>query len=318
LSAGVCIIYCAFFATYTALIIHTALYHRREIVSSCKNLVTRKPALANSRDIHVRLMRSYTEVPEWVYLIILCVSIGLGAAAIAAYPTNASPAATLYGVFLAVIFCVPCGIIMAITNVEVTLNVIAELFGGLWYPGNTAAVIYFKLYGYMTTLHALHFAQDLKLAHYAHVAPWVTFSCQMFAALVSTFIGTAVFNYQTMKIPGICAAGQKNHFTCPHINASFTSSVLWATLGPRKMLGAGAIYDGLLWCFLAGALLPVPFYFLSRKWKVFRYFHAPVFLSGGLWWAIYNLSNIWPAIPVAWLFNYYIKKRYLGWWLKYN
>ena len=306
------------FGVVTSTITHAALYHRREIGSGFKNLITRKSAFANSKDVQTRLMRSYREVPEWAYLIVLCVSIGLGAAGIAAYPTNTSPAAALYGVFLAVIFCVPCGIIMAVTNVEVTLNVIAELFSGLLFSGNATAMLYFKGYGYITTSHTLHFAQDLKLAHYTHIPPWVTFNCQMLATLVSTFVCTAILNYQMTKIPDVCIVNQKDHFTCPGINTSFTASILWGTLGPKKMFGAGAIYNGLLWCFLIGALLPIPFYFLSKKCRIFQYFHVPVFLHGGLSWSPYNLANIWPAVPVGWLFNYYIKKRYLGWWSKYN
>ena len=66
---------------------------------------------------------------------------------------------------------------MARTNVQIHLNVIAELFGGLWCPGNATAVNYFKEYGYVTTSGALNFAQDLKLAHYIRIAPWVKFSC---------------------------------------------------------------------------------------------------------------------------------------------
>ena len=318
MSAANSFTYGAFFAIYTSTITHAAMYHRREIVSGFKNLIGRKSAFANSKDIHTRLMRSYKEVPEWVYFVVLCVSIGVGAVGVAIYPTNTSPAVVLYGVFLAVVFCIPCGIIMAITNVEITLNVVAELFGGLWFPGNATSMNYFKAYGYVTTSHTLHFAQDLKLAHYIHIPPWVTFNCQMFATIVSTFVCTAILNYQMTKIPDVCAPEQKDHFTCPGVNTFFTASVLWGTLGPKKMFGAGAIYNGLLWCFLIGALLPIPFYFLSRKWKIFQYFHAPVFLYGGLVWAPYNLANVWPVVPVAWLFNYYIKKRFLGWWSKYN
>ena len=233
-------------------------------------------------------MRSYKEVPEWVYLIILCVSVSIGAAGIAIYPTNTSPAATLFGVFLATTFCVPGGIIMATTNAEIPLNIIAELFGGLWFPGNATAMNYFKAYGFVTTSRALHFAQDLKLAHYTHIPPWVTFNCQMFATLVSTFVCTVTSNYLMTNIPDLCTPDQKDNFTCPGANIFFTASVLWGTLGPKKMFGAGATYNGLLWGFLIGALLPVPFYFLGRKWKIFQYFHIPVFLYGGLIWAPYN------------------------------
>jgi len=311
--------YGVYFGIYTSTITHATLYHRREIVSGFKNLVGRKPALANTKDVHIRLMKSYREVPEWVYLVVLCVSIGIGVAGIAAYPTDASPTAVLYGVLLAVIFCVPCGIIKAITNIEIILNVVAELFGGLWFPGNANGMNFFRAYGYITASHTLRFAQDPKLAHYSHIPPWITFNCQMVATLVASFVSTAILNYQMTKIPDICTPGQKDHFTCPATNGSFTAAVLWGTLGPKRMFGPGAIYNGLMWFFLAGALLPIPFYFLGKKWKVLQYFHAPVFMYGAAFSrAPYNLANIWPSVPVAWLFNYYIKRRYLSWWSKYN
>jgi OPT family oligopeptide transporter len=177
---------------------------------------------------------------------------------------------------------------------------------------------YFRVYGFVTTSQALNFAGDLKLAHYVHIAPWVTFNCQMWATFVSTFVCTAVLNYQMTKIPDVCLPTQKDRFTCPEANTFFTDSILLGTLGPKKMFGPGAIYNGLLWCFLLGAVLPIPFYFLGKKFKIFTYFHVPVFLYGGLSLAPYSMANVWPAVPIAYVFNYYIKRRYLGWWSKYN
>ena len=163
LSASTPLAYGAFFAIYASMITHTALYHHREFVSAFKHLIGRESASANSKDIHTRLMKSYKEVPEWVFLIVLCASIGIGAAGIAAYPTNTSPAVVLFGIFLAAIFCIPCGIIMAVADITVVVNVLAELFGGLWCPGNAIAVNYFKVYGFATTERTLNFAQNLKL-----------------------------------------------------------------------------------------------------------------------------------------------------------
>ena len=81
-------------------------------------------------------MQQYREVPEWAYFATLVIAIALGAAVVGAYPTETTPAVVLYGVFLAIIFCVPIGIIQSITNVQITLNVLAEFLGGLWFPGN--------------------------------------------------------------------------------------------------------------------------------------------------------------------------------------
>jgi hypothetical protein len=198
---------------------------------------------------------------------------------------------------------------MSITNLEITLEVIAELLGGLWFPGNATAVDYFKSYGYVTTAHTLHFTQGLKLAHYVHIAPWVTFSCQMWATFVSTLVCTAILHY-----PMTTACLRASSFGCRFGPQSISD---WGTLG-AKMFGPGGIYNGLLWCFPLGAVLPIPFYFLRKKFKIFAYFHVPVFLFGGTTWAGYNMANVWPAVPVAYVFNYYIKRRYLGWWSKYN
>jgi hypothetical protein len=74
-----------------------------------------------------------------------------------------------YGIILALIFVVPVGIIKAMTGIEVTLNVLAEFIGGMWVEGNALAMNYFKSFGYVTCAHAVHFANDLKVAHYLKV-----------------------------------------------------------------------------------------------------------------------------------------------------
>ena len=116
---------------------------------------------------------------------------------------------------------------------------------------------FFKSYGYVTTAHTLSFAQDLKLAHYTHMAPWITFAVQSVATIVSTLVCVGVLNFQMTGIPNVCDPAQKDKFTCPGINTFFTASVLWGTLGPKKMFGSGAIYNGLLYCFLIGAGEPL-------------------------------------------------------------
>ncbi|KAJ7238967.1 OPT-domain-containing protein [Mycena rebaudengoi] len=318
LSAGNILIYGVFFAVYSATLCHAFLYHRREISHGFKSILSRKKTSDLHSDIHVRLMMSYKEVPEWQYFTILVLAIAIGAAGVGAYPTQTTPAVVLYGVFLAIIFVIPIGIIQSITSVQVTLNVLAELFGGLWFSGNATAMNYFKAYGYVTTAHTLNFAQDLKLAHYMHIPPIQTFWAQIYATLVSTLVCTSVLNFQMTQIEGVCTPAQKDHFTCPGVNTFFTASVLWGTLGPKRMFGAGGMYNGLLYCFLLGAVIPIPAYLLRKRFKSMEYFHLPVFLTGGLIWAPYGLANIWPAVPVAFFFNVFVKKRYLAWWSKYN
>ncbi|KAJ7106264.1 OPT oligopeptide transporter protein-domain-containing protein, partial [Mycena epipterygia] len=318
LSASYAVVYGVFFATYTATLTHAFLYHRHEIAHGFRSILSRRKTSEMHADVHVRLMEHYNEVPEWQYFVVLVCAIALGAAGVGVYPTQTSPAVVLYGVFLALIFAIPIGIIASITNVEITLNVLAEMFGGLWFKGNAVAMNYFKSYGFITTSQTISFASDLKLAHYCHISPRLTFWAQIYATIISSFVCTGILNFQMTKIPDVCTPEQVDHFTCPNINTFFTASVLWGTLGPKRMFGAGGIYNGLLWCFLIGAILPIPFYLLRKRVKVLEYVHLPVLLTGGLIWAPYSMANVWPAVPIGYLFNVFIKKRYIAWWSKYN
>lgn len=90
--------------------------------------------------------------------------------------TLCSVSSLFFGIAISVVFVVPVGIIAAVTNIEVTLNVLAEFIGGAAYPGNFLAVQFFKTYGVITCSQAVSFASDLKLGHYAKVPPRVMFA----------------------------------------------------------------------------------------------------------------------------------------------
>nr|QBZ39424.1 sexual differentiation process protein 2 [Thermochaetoides thermophila] len=338
LSAGNVVVYMFFFAVYSATVAYGYLYHRHEIMlglrdfwRSVKRSWSRLVKKTNNTDsddeedvdlldVHNRLMRAYKEVPEWWYTICLLLAIGVGMAGIAAWPTNTTPWVVLYGIALCLVFVVPIGIIAAMTGVQVTLNVIAEFIGGVWVEGNAIAMCFFKSYGYVTCAHALSFTADLKLAHYLKIAPRFTFWAQMVPTLISTFISVAVLQYQ-VHIDKICTQEAPFRFTCPGPNTFFTAAVFWGTVGPRKIWGVGGIYSATLIGFPFGAALVVLFYWLSKKWPknaIIRNAHPVVMMNGALAWAPYNLIYIWPAVPVAAFSWLYLKKRFLGFWSKYN
>lgn len=59
---------------------------------------------------------------------------------------------------------------------------------------------------YVTTAHALDFANDLKLAHYVKIPPRQTFWAQVIATVVSAFVCTGVMNFQITSIPDLCSS----------------------------------------------------------------------------------------------------------------
>jgi OPT family oligopeptide transporter len=181
------------------------------------------------------------------------------------------------------------------------------------------AVLLTLLDSYVTCSHALRFSNDLKLAHYLKIPPKHTFWAQMIATLVSTFACTGVLNFQMNSIEGVCTVNQKDHYTCPGINQFFTAAVLWGTIGPKKVFGKGGQYTTMLVGFPLGFVAPFVIYYAQKKFPKqswLRQTHMVVIFFGAIVWAPYNVSYVWPAVPIGYLSMIYTKKRYLGFWSK--
>ena len=165
------------------------------------------------------------------------------------------------------------------------------------------------------------FAADLKMAHYLKIPPRHTFWAQIIATLVSTFVCVGILNFQMNQIPGVCTQHAPNHYTCPGVNTFFTASVLWGTIGPKKIFGVGGQYTAMLLGWPLGLAITGVVWGLQRTWPRvgwLRQLHPIAMLYGALYWAPYNLSYVIPSVPIAafsWLF---IKRRYLALWSKYN
>lgn len=328
ISAGNIITNFGFFAIYTGALTYGFLYHRHDVIRGFVSLFdsfrpSKRQAVADAEalDVHNRLMKAYKEVPEWWYLLVLAVSTIFGCVALAYWPTYTSPGVVFFGIALAIIFVVPTGIIMAMTGIEISLNVLSEFVGGAWVEGNALAMCFFKTFGYMTCSHALHFCADLKIAHYLKIPPRITFCVQMLATLISTFVCVGVVQFQ-MGLKNVCATtGAPFSFSCPGQRSFYTGAVLWGTVGPKRLWGTNGTYTATLVGFPVGIVVVVVFWYLTKRFPrnaVVRNAHPVMLLYGACIWNPINFTYIWPAVPVAcfsWLF---VKGRWLAFWAKYN
>ena len=122
------------------------------------------------------------------------------------------------------------------------------------------------------------------------------------------------------NITDICKTGQANNFTCPNGRVFFNASVIFGLIGPKRIFSTGAIYGGLQWFWLAGALTPFFIYISARMFprSKIRLFNAPIFFGGML--------QLPPATPLSYLswsvvgfiFQKVIRNRYRGWWMRFN
>ncbi|KZP16413.1 OPT oligopeptide transporter [Athelia psychrophila] len=302
------------FASITATLAHAFLFFRKQIWAQSRRSIGEQP------DIHARLMSKYKQVPEWYYAIILVVTFVMGIISIEVWHTQFPVWAYVLALIISFLYVIPIGMIQAITNQQVGLNVIAELIIGYMLPGRPIAMMLFKTYGYITMLQALQFTQDYKLAHYMKIPPRTMFWGQVFATLFAATTQLGVQAWMFTNIPDMCSPTQKDGFICPSTEVFGTASIIWGVIGPARVFSPGRLYYGLCFFFLAGAVAPAVAYLISLKWpnSWIRYVNFPVIFAGTGLIPPASAVNYVPWAIVGFVFQYAIRRRHFSWWTKYN
>ncbi|CAH2352876.1 oligopeptide transporter 2 [[Candida] railenensis] len=322
-TAGNLLVYGAFFAIYPFSVVYETAIRWKALKQSFFDIIAtlkdfKKPVIDQFHDPHSRMMSRYPEVPEWCFLVILLISIVLAILCVELYPTETPVWAIFFAIGINFVFLIPLTMLLSSTGWGFGLNVLVELIIGYALPGNSQALMIIKAFGYNIDGQAQNYISDQKMAHYAKIPPRAVFRGQILAIFVGGFIGLAVMNWQFTSIVDICSETQSQDFTCPNSRTFFSASVLWGTIGPKRVFGG--LYPLLRYCFLIGFLLVFPA--LALKWygpkKWTRYFQPSIFIGGFLNYAPYNLSYYTPGVYASFAFMYYIKKHYLTWWEKYN
>ncbi|XP_059663535.1 oligopeptide transporter 3-like [Cornus florida] len=309
------------FARFTATLTHVALFHGGDIWKQSKS------AMTNAKlDVHARLMKSYKDVPQWWFLILLLGSMALSLLTSFVWKKDVQLPwwGMLFAFALAWVVTLPIGVIQATTNQQPGYDIIAQFIFGYVLPGKPIASLIFKMYGRISTIHALSFLSDLKLGQYMKIPPRCMYTAQLVGTLAAGTGNLAVAWWMLGSIENICdeeALPSGSPWTCPKFRVTFDSSIIWGLIGPKRLFGPGGLYRNLVWLFLVGAFLPVPIWILSKVFpekKWIPLINIPVIS--------YGFAGLPPATPTniaSWLitgtiFNYFVFKYRKGWWQKYN
>ncbi|KAF9114526.1 hypothetical protein BGX27_010583 [Mortierella sp. AM989] len=303
------------FAGLMATVVHVILFNGQEMVARWRS------ARTENEDIHSRLMRVYPEVPDWWYIALFIVTVALSLVTCVIW--DFMPWwAVLLALALAIFFVLPVGIVQAVTNQQPGLNIVTEYVIGYLLPGHAIANVTFKTYGYIVNVQALTFTADLKLGHYMKIPPRIMFMAQLISTMISGVINLSTALWLVNTRPNVCTE-EGYPFTCRPTNTFYSASIIWGAIGPARVFGTtdGAIYSGVQWGFLVGAILPIPFWFAIRwfpnvTWL--KYVHWPVLLAA--------TSNMPPALPyfytngifIGFIFAFLIRRYHYDWWARYN
>ncbi|KAI9432319.1 OPT oligopeptide transporter [Lactarius indigo] len=314
LSVTFAISYGLSFASITSTLSHTLIYYRKQIWNQARRSLSEQP------DIHARLMSVYKGVPDWWYLVIFLSMFVSGVVAIEVWDTNFPVWAFVLALAIAFLYVIPIGVIMAVANQTVGLNVITELIIGYLLPGKPIAMMMFKTWGFITMNQAITFTNDFKVGHYMKIPPRPMFFCQVVATIIAGTVQLAVQAWLFSNVEGLCTPEQKDGFICPSTTVFGTASIIWGVIGPQRLFSQGQLYHGLVFFFLIGAILPFVQWTLHRKFKIMflRYLNFPLLFVAMSAMPPATPMNFVPWVTICFIFNYLVRRRHFSWWAKYN
>uniref|UniRef100_A0A0D3DG99 Oligopeptide transporter n=1 Tax=Brassica oleracea var. oleracea TaxID=109376 RepID=A0A0D3DG99_BRAOL len=276
------LIYGLSFGTLTATVSHVALFDGKFIWGMWKKST-------KAEDVHTRLMKkNYKEVPHWWFLTVLFLSFVLALYACEGFGKQLQLPwwGLLLACAVAFTFTLPIGVIQATTNQQMGLNVIAELIIGYLYPGKPLA--------------------------------------NLVATMVSATVCFGTTWWLLSSVDNICVQEKLpigSPWTCPGDQVFYNASIIWGIIGPGRMFTSKGVYSGMNWFFLIGFLAPVPVWFFARKFpekKWIKQIHVPLIFSAASAMPRAKAVNYWSWVIVGVVFNYYIFRRYKGWWARHN
>ncbi|KAI0794846.1 OPT oligopeptide transporter protein-domain-containing protein [Abortiporus biennis] len=324
LSTAFAVSYGLSFASISATIVHAALYFRKPIFVHLRRSLKEQP------DIHAQLMARYRQGAAFFIRVLLdFATLVFGIVSIKVWPTPMPIWALCVALIIALFYVIPIGMIQAVTNRQVGLNVITELIAGYALPGKPVAmmirlIFVKKTWGYISVFQALTFTQDFKLGHYMKIAsipPRSMFFAQVIASVVAGTTQIGVLSWMFSNVPDLCMPTQRDGFTCANTQVFYSASVVWGVVGPKLQFSPGQIYQyvsTLLYFFIAGAVLPIVFWALAKRYpNTCLNYVKLIFAALGLIPPATAVNYI-PWAIIGFLFQYLIRRRYYSFWAKYN
>ncbi|KAI8069515.1 OPT family small oligopeptide transporter [Gongronella butleri] len=302
----------------TASISHVALYYGRDIWDTMVNAHKK----VQNMDVHMRLMAAYKEVPNWWYYTLFVTGIALNIAVAYMNESQLPWYGVITSILISVFLSLPLNLIEAVTGRGFGLNVFTEMIGGLMFTGQPVANMYFKTLGFNTCVQAGRLANDLKIGHYMKVSPRIVF----FNQILGTVIG-CVFNYLVnVSIVSsqhdilIDPETRSNVWNGASMQTMNSAAITWGAIGPMAMFGPGTQYYIILWAFVIGFFLPVPFWAL-HKWYPkagFDLVNVPMVLIGLVLLPGSASSFVLVSFVLTMVSQFYLKHYHRGWFIKYN
>ncbi|CAG8212450.1 unnamed protein product [Penicillium nalgiovense] len=308
------------FATLSALLVWVILEKRHVMADAAKRVPRLVMESLPGRSREYSEDERNPDVPLCWYLVACILALFMSMFAVEWWNVELRWYGVLLACTVALIFYPPLALVYATSNLKINIDIFCRIVAGFVFEGKVLANIWFFDIGYITTIKGLYFAQDMKLAYYCHIPQRKLFLVQCVGMLVGTLSSLGVLNWALDHITGVCTSAAVNGFSCPYSSTHFNTSLIWGAVGPRRYFSNQIGYSALLYFFILGAILPIPVYYMARRYpkSLWRKVHVPLFLGGLNYLPPATGMNYGSWAVVGLTFGWLVRKRLHSWWSKYN
>ncbi|KAF2399029.1 OPT superfamily oligopeptide transporter [Trichodelitschia bisporula] len=271
-------------------------------------------------DPHYRLMQAYRDVPSWWFagLWVASATVGLITSRLAG--STLDWWAFFVAIFISTVSLVFFAPLQAMFGFNLNVQPLIQMIGAFMLPGRPLANMYFATFGYNSLYQAKNLLKDLKLGQYAHLAPRCTFSVQVVGTSIGCLMSyTMMQQITTDKREILLAIQGTNVWSGQTIQRENSAAVTWGGLA-KYLYGVGGRYQFVSLGFLIGLAVPLPTWFLHKKFPKLRldYLNTAIvcgtmnILSHG------THSALLLHYVTGFISQYWLRKYRTNWFIKYN
>lgn len=298
-------------ATFSAVSVMFIFEYKESIFKVLKN---------EKKDVHNLALRKYKRFHWSVYVTLMIIGLVLGIIFSVAWGQSLLTAGGfLVAMIIAGVLYYPVAAVESRSNFFINLTSFYDIVAAFWFDGKPLHLVYFYNTAFGTTQHAMHFSQSAKVGHYMKVPPKHTMIVLFAAGVWASITNTVITSLILTTLDDVCTPDAPNNMTCKKIQTTFNKHLVWGLFG-KHIFSVKGRYSWVLWFFLAGAVLAL-FVVIMRRFRpnaFWKKFSPTLFFAGASSIPSVTGINYSTWFVVAFIFNFFVYRRYKPWWRKYN
>ncbi|KAJ6474554.1 OPT oligopeptide transporter [Mycena vulgaris] len=276
-------------------------------------------------DEHFEKMKRYERVPRWWFVSLLVVAFAMAQATDYTGHSHFTWWQSIIILALSLFFTAiysTTSAILGFSDFAGGLNGFYQVIVSYMAPGDPVASMYGALYGGQPTVQGINLLSDLKLGQYLKIPPKVNFLVQIMGCIVGALLNYIIMlSVISKQRPALLSVAGTRLWSGQNAQSYNSNAIAWGALG-KEMFRAGSTYQWVPAALGLGCLLPLPGYFLHRKYKpknqIFRNFNTGIITQYACYLSVGINTSVNTATAIGIFSQFFLRVKYPRWFTKYN